>query len=166
MTTRSEAHAPSWPIRKSPVHLPLRSGLDHTSIIFLTVSTEKRKPILCRPEIHELLRTAWTAADQWMVGRYVLMPDHIHLFCSPTGFDSKSLGTWIKYWKSIASRSWPFPEEQPIWQKSYWDTELRRSQSYNEKWRYVLQNPIRKGLTFTEEEWPYQGELNILHWIG
>jgi REP element-mobilizing transposase RayT len=166
MTRPSEGHAPSWPIRKTPAHFPLRRALHHTSIIYLTVCTEKRKPILCRPECHELLLTSWEKADQWKIGRYVILPDHVHLFCSPACFDSTSLDNWVKYWKTIVSRSWPNRNEQPIWQKSYWDTELRRGQSYDQKWRYVRQNPTRKGLAATEEEWLYQGELNVLNWIG
>jgi REP element-mobilizing transposase RayT len=166
MTKSPEGHAPSWPVRKTPAHSPQHGGLQHTPIIFLTLCTEKRKPILCKPEVHNILLASWRKAIEWTVGRYVILPDHVHLFCSPARFDSTSLGNWIKYWKTLASRSWPNPNEQPIWQKSFWDTELRRSQSYDEKWRYVRQNPLRKGLAVTEDEWPYQGELNVLPWIG
>jgi putative transposase len=166
MKSPPEGHAPSWPTRKVPAHFPQRADLHHIPIIFVTVCTDKRKSILCRPQAHELLVASWQKADQWMVGRYVILPDHIHLFCSPARFDSTSLGYWIKYWKTMASCSWPNPKEQPIWQKSYWDTELRRSQSYDEKWRYVRQNPVRKGLVETEDEWSFQGEMNVLQWIG
>jgi REP element-mobilizing transposase RayT len=30
-----------------------------------------------------LLVKAWEQARQWRVGKYLAMPDHVHLFCSP-----------------------------------------------------------------------------------
>jgi hypothetical protein len=29
------------------------------------------------------LETIWRAADAWLVGYFMLMPDHLHLFCAP-----------------------------------------------------------------------------------
>ncbi len=148
--------------RKTPIHLPARENIGYPVIVFVTVCTDKRKPILCRPEIRYLLVEAWQKADSWLVGKYVLMPDHIHLFCSPTESDIHSLTKWVQYWKSLVSRKWPRHEDHPVWQKSYWDTQLRREESYKEKWDYVCENPVRKGLVADPDDWPFQGELNVL----
>jgi hypothetical protein len=43
-----------------------------------------------------------------------------------------------------------------------YDHILRNKKSYEEKWAYVRENPVRKGLVKTAAEWPWQGELNIL----
>ncbi|MCX7914880.1 MAG: hypothetical protein N3A53_01065, partial [Verrucomicrobiae bacterium] len=51
-----------------------------------------------------------------------------------------------------------------IWQRDFWDTQLRRGESYSAKWEYVRQNPMRAGLVAKAAHWPYQGELNILEW--
>jgi hypothetical protein len=32
---------------------------------------------------------------------------------------------------------------RPIWQRHFWDTPLRRDESYNQKWHYVVENPMR-----------------------
>jgi hypothetical protein len=53
---------------------------------------------------------------------------------------------------------------QPIWQMDCWDTQLRAGQSYGAKWDYVRNNAVRHGLVARAEDWPYQGELNILPW--
>ena len=51
------------------------------------------------------------------------------------------------------------------WQEGKpWDTRLRRSESYQEKWQYVRENPVRKGLVENADDWPYQGMLNVLPW--
>jgi putative transposase len=110
------------------------------------------------------LLKAWDAADEWMVGRYVIMPDHIHLFCAPGELHPKPLLRWINYWKSFAARRWPAPDETPIWQRHFWDTQLRRGENYDAKWDYVEQNPLRAGLVDSVEDWPHQGELNVLRW--
>ena len=50
------------------------------------------------------------------------------------------------------------------WQRKGWDSRLRRSESYAEKWAYVRENPVRRGLVNRPEDWPYQGRLNVLPW--
>lgn len=162
-TIRSGTCSPS---RKTPVHLPPKEGFNRPTIIFVTVCTEKRQPILCSSEVHSVLLDAWRIANVWIVGRYVIMPDHIHLFCAPATVDFAPLAKWIHYWKSLSSRSWPHRNEQPVWQKSFWDTQLRRGTSYDEKWEYVRQNPVRKNLVQAAQAWPYQGEMNKLDWLG
>ena len=62
------------------------------------------------------------------------------------------------------TRHWPRREETPLWQSEYWDRQLRRGDSYAEKWEYVVNNPVRHGLVKNAAAWPYQGELNILEW--
>ena len=168
-----EGHVPSrpqgvlqeaLPDRKTPIHLPVRAVSNRALIVFVTVCTERRKPILNRSEAYCLLLEAWQKADLWHVGRYVIMPDHIHLFCAPAKWEYPALKKWVQYWKALVSRAWLWPDEQPIWQKSFWDTQLRKGERYGEKWEYVCQNPVRKGLAFHPDKWPYQGEMNVLRW--
>jgi len=149
--------------RKHPIHQPVFNSGNQAVIVFVTLNAEKKKPILAKPDAVETILKAWHEAKTWMVGRYVVMPDHIHFFCAPRDV-SVPLRKWVKYWKSIASRKWPRPEEHPVWQIDFWDTQLRASDSYRLKWDYVLRNPIRKGLVINPEDWPYAGELNVLMW--
>jgi len=46
------------------------------------------------------------------------------------------------------------------WQKGYFYHVVRSEQSYEEKWIYVRENPVRKGLVPEAEACPYQGEIN------
>ena len=41
---------------------------------------------------------------------------------------------------------------------------LLGSDHYGAKWEYVRNNPVRHGVCRSAEEWPYQGEIHILHW--
>jgi REP element-mobilizing transposase RayT len=151
------------PTRRRPVHHEPIERDDRPVVVFLTVCSADRKPILADEAAHLVIRAAWRRARAWMVGRYVILPDHAHLFCAP-GDRPVSLDMWVKFWKSEASRHWPRPEEHPIWQADFWDTQLRTGESYEAKWDYVRENPVRHGLVRVPEEWPYAGELNELDW--
>ncbi len=152
------------PQRKAPAHPPPLGQHNRAIIIFLTVCTDKRKPLLAHDDVHGLLLKSWQEAAAWQVGKYVVMPDHIHLFCAPGSLGSVPLTRWIAFWKSRVSQHWPRPTEHPLWQKSFWDTQLRREENYDAKWEYVRSNPVRHGLVAQAERWPYQGEVNVLDW--
>ena len=146
--------------RKHPARGVLISN-DQPTIVFLTVCTKNREPWLAQASVHDALRQVWANANAWLTGRYVLMPDHLHLFCAPSD-PSVELNTWVAYWKRQFS-CLHLPETGD-WQRDCWDTRLRRSESYGDKWDYVRLNPVRKRLCTTPEDWPYQGELNVLMW--
>ena len=159
--------------RHHPAHGVLVSSVAPT-IVFLTVCTRGRRPWLADPEVHELLRAVWVDANAWLVGRYVLMPDHIHLFCAPNEEGSAGaspspaeatvapLDNWVRYWKSQFSKRDRDPQHR--WQADHWDTRLRREASYSDKWDYVHHNPVRASLVARPEDWPYSGELHVLRW--
>ena len=111
-----------------------------------------------------LLLKAWKAATFWIVGRYVILPDHLYMFCAPNTFPPQPLKNWISFWKNHVTRAWPDRDEIPIWQAEYWDRQLRRGESYDQKWDYVENNPVRHGYVRRPEDWPYRGELNVLEW--
>jgi len=62
------------------------------------------------------------------------------------------------------TRAWPRRNQVPIWQRDYWDRQLRRYESYGQKWNYVVNNPVRHGYVVHAEDWRFQGELNVLSW--
>jgi REP element-mobilizing transposase RayT len=150
--------------RKHPPHFPAVEHHNVSIIIFVTVCTKNRKQILATISGHDLLRTAWATRPSWLVGRYVIMPDHIHLFCAPAVLPAQPLAKWISFWKSQAARNWDSPKDLPLWQRHFWDTQLRKGESYDEKWEYVVKNLVRAGLAKQSQDWPYQGELNALAW--
>ncbi len=149
------------------MHPPRLSRLDRIQtdqlFYFLTLCTHNRAPILAQPKIHQAFRffTESAVTHGVFVGRYVIMPDHIHLFAA---FDENaSLSIWIKSLKNSLSKT--LREENipsPHWQKGYFDHLLRTGESYESKWEYVLQNPVRYHLVSESTPWPFQGEINAL----
>ncbi len=152
--------SPSQPQRKHPAHGVLYIEGQPT-ILFDTVCTKDRQPWLANDETHELLREVWSAASAWLVGRYIIMPDHIHLFAAATAIDIE-FKSWMKYWKSQFTKRHKVADHR--WQADDWDTRLRSGRQYEEKWEYIRHNAVRHELVQHPEEWRYQGVLNELRW--
>jgi putative transposase len=150
---------------KERLHRLERLHIDYP-IYFVTACTDGRKPLLADPEVHATFRAFSCEAlkRNIFVGRYVFMPDHIHLFVTlPPSIilkDQHPLSSWIKALKGTISKA--LREKHipaPHWQKGFFDHVLRSSESYSEKWQYVVENPVRAGLSKNWEEWAFQGEI-------
>jgi len=142
-----------------------RVWIDHP-IYFLTVATFQRRPILDCSSAAEILRAEWSNAltrHGWSVGRYVIMPDHIHFFARPSD-KAKPLSDFLRLWKEWTSkrliRECDF--NNPVWQAEFFDHVLRSDENYGAKWAYVRHNPVRAGLVSKPEDWPWQGEVEEL----
>ena len=151
------------PHRLHPAHPPPRESRNLSIIVFVTVCTKARRPLVNRGDSVAAILQAWEEADAWLVGRYTVLPDHVHLFCAPARPEF-TLRQWVKYWKARASFAWSRPEEHPLSQDDFWDTQLRRGESYSAKWEYVRTNPVRHGLVSRAEDWPWAGEIHQPEW--
>jgi putative transposase len=142
---------------------PLRLGrvFDTSPLYFVTCCTHGRRSCLARKEIHAaLLFFAERAKRDFgiAVGRYVIMPDHVHLFVR--GGADFVLGRWVGMLKqSLGKASSLSRKDTQIWQEGFFDHVLRSNESYAQKWEYVRENPVRAGLVSRSEDWPYQGEI-------
>jgi REP element-mobilizing transposase RayT len=130
-------------------------------VFFVTFCSAGRQPILHRNSIQRgFVAFGENAAEAGAyVGRYVIMPDHVHLFVALFP-GSTSLSLWIKSLKNTLSKilrheSLPAPH----WQKGFFDHVLRSHDSYDQKWDYVAENPVRAGLVQTRTDWPFQGTI-------
>ena len=92
------------------------------------------------------------------VGRYVIMPDHLHLFVR--GPDDFQLGHWIGMLKQSLGKE--IATGSVIWQRGFFDHLLRNDESYAHKWNYVRENPVRAGLVTKADDWPYSGEIVLI----
>ena len=126
-------------------------------VYFVTFCTAKRKPILAIDIVHEALRQYAGKAELRgiAIGRYVIMPDHIHCFIRMA--PQHTLGTTVRMMKRALSAA--LPEPKPHWQPGFFDHLLRHRESYSEKWNYVVQNPVRAGLVERAADWAFQGEV-------
>jgi putative transposase len=130
-------------------------------VYFVTFCSYRKRRYLATNAVHDaLLRFGERAYAEHnvAVGRYVIMPDHIHLFVGgDAGFD---LSSWFRLLKPYLGKAVVRQaSEDPIWQRGFFDHVLRSDESYAEKWNYVRENPVRAGLVKAAEDWPYAGEI-------
>jgi putative transposase len=126
-------------------------------LYFVTFNTHKRQKLLANADVHDALVNFAHEGDARGigVGRYVIMPDHVHLFVR--GSLDFSLRQWVRILKRVLSKA--ISCAPPHWQEGFFDHLIRHSESYAEKWEYVRQNSVRAGLTANADEWPWQGEI-------
>jgi putative transposase len=93
------------------------------------------------------------------VSDYLLMPDHLHLFCAPRVL-TRSIERWIAFWKYRLARA---DARFGRLQRGGFHHRLRSDESYSEKWQYVRENPVRAGLVERPEDWPFQGRVHEIH---
>ena len=243
-TPAADAQERVPPVRHHPSRNSVMTYHDNRSVIlYVTVVTEKRNPILSSEAAHNCIVDAWKTATNWLVGWYVIMPDHIHFFCAPATYPPSDFHRWMAYWKSLAAKAYwlaaggsrscatehntpaanatggsrscatecdspaadaaggsrscatesdtpaadaaggsrscatecstppadaqervPPARNPPLFQRDCWDRQLRTGESYAQKWEYVRNNPVRKGLVANACDWPYTGRMNILEW--
>ena len=135
----------------------------HAPVYFVTFCTRDRRPLSSLPLAHEsFVAYAKRAYDDFniAVGRYVIMPDHIHLFVCGSG--EFELAKWVGGLKRAVSVAVASDRRFPLWQPGFFDHVLRNDESYSEKWSYVRENPVRAGLVPTFQDWPYAGEIIII----
>jgi len=174
------------PQRKHPVHMTPVERHNEPVLVFVTLTVHPRGPFLANAPFRSAFLGACADADAWSVGQYVIMPDHVHLFCSPAKWPRVGIERWSGYLKeritkrlnaamegeaapsrppergSVQPRP---PGERPWrWQSDCWDTQMRSGEHYHEKWEYVRRNPVRAGFVSQPEDWPWQGEINVLRW--
>jgi len=134
-------------------------------VYFVTFCTHNRQALLANEGVHNIFRVGSLNAVQnnAAVGRYVIMPNHVHLFIR-IGREGK-LSATVKFLREGITKY--LRRNNPglrVWQPGYFDHVLRSGESYAEKWEYVRYNPVRAGLVKKPEEWLFQGEIETIVW--
>ena len=144
-------------------HIPHRldSVFYNYPLYFVTFNTWQRAEILA----NEAVFNAFVAYGEKNVsggraiGRFVIMPDHVHLFVR-IGQNNK-LSDFIRMLRQKITKVLhdDIGYDGTVWQPGFFDHLLRSSESYSEKWQYVYENPVRKKLVQRSDNWPWQGEI-------
>jgi REP element-mobilizing transposase RayT len=132
----------------------------HQTLYFVTFATRDGKRIPSLDGAQAVLEQyAHRAIENFNIalGRYVIMPDHVHLFVR--GDRDFTLSSWIGGLKRAISVTLGSPK---LWQPGFFDHILRSDESYREKWKYVRENPVPAGLVKSAGDWPYQGEIVLI----
>jgi len=136
---------------------------------FFTVTTFQRMKVLTNAPFYSALKSALTqvnAEHPFTLDAFVLLPDHLHcIWTLPLGDASYAL-RWnlIKRFVSQAtrhlvespiSRSRQQRRELGLWQRRFWEHQIRDEQDLIKHVEYIHWNPVKHGYVARVRDWPY-----------
>ena len=138
---------------------------------FFTVVTHQRRPFLCDPDVRAALRLAINHTRQTLpftIEAWVLLPDHMHAIWSLPHGDAEFGKRWgmIKSQVSKARRerfdhsdlmtpSKTKHRESTLWQRRFWEHQIRDETDFINHMNYVHFNPVKHGLLQRAYDWPH-----------
>ncbi len=141
------------------------------STYFFTVVAYRRQPILCNEAIRIALRTAIEtvrATRPFVIDAWVLLPDHLHCVWTLPDGDADFSARWmmIKRAVSLACRedyrradlmtaSKRKHRESTIWQRRFWEHQIRNEDDFARHVDYIHFNPVKHGYVQCVEDWTY-----------
>lgn len=148
---------------------PLRlKGFDYGSkshIYFVTLCAADRRPLFLEGRIAGSIGEEMEfrrAKKEIQLFCCCIMPDHLHLLLSLIDY-SKKLQDWVSAFKRYtAKRIFDLHEVRPLWQKNFYDRIVRKEESLMEIAKYIIHNPVRKGIVSEWESYPYSKMVDPL----
>jgi REP element-mobilizing transposase RayT len=130
-------------------------------ICSVTIAVQDRVPVFANHGVAsaavEILHTR-AEVEGVPVYAYCVMPDHVHLLIEPSA--TCDIVTFVARFKNLAQRAaWRLGVRGTFWQASFWDHFLRREEQVEVVARYILDNPVRKGLVERWQDYPFSGSL-------
>jgi putative transposase len=95
---------------------------------------------------------------QFRVYGFVVMPEHAHLLISEP--EIGTIATAVQALKISSSLRTTQARDcsehrSPLWQKRYYDRNIRDYAEFVEKLQYIHRNPVRRGLVERAEDWQW-----------
>src|SRR4030067_985184 len=138
---------------------------------FFTVVPYRRQPILCNETVRNALRSAIEtvrASRPFVIDAWVLLPDHLHCVGTRPADDADFSTRWmmIKRAVSLACRedyrraclmtaSKLKHRESTIWQRRFWEHQIRNEDDLARHVDYIHFNPVKHGHVQHAIDWPY-----------
>ena len=124
----------------------------------LTTATHNRKPILTKNGVPEIIFDTfeWLETNErikWYC--IMIMPDHLHTVIQLRA--QHTLPSIMHTFKRFTAREINklLKQKGAFWQEGYHDWGIRGDDALNKMIRYCYENPVRKGIVETAEDYPY-----------
>jgi putative transposase len=129
------------------------SGQSH----FVTFTCYHRLPLLADDKTCWAFVLALERARKlykFRVYGFMAMPEHVHLLISEP--ESGTVAKAVQALKISSSlRTTAVREDSPLWQKRYYDRNIRDYAEFVEKLQYLHRNPVKRGLVEKAEGWKW-----------
>ena len=137
---------------------------------FFTVVTYQRRRFLCLDDVSPLLLTAMNEITQELkitMPAWVILPDHLHCLWTMPDSSSNFSKAWAlikrrltKTLKNSTIQFAPLSEsrigrnESAVWQRRFWEHQIRDQKDYDVHFHYIHFNPVKHGLVRNVSDWP------------
>jgi putative transposase len=138
---------------------------------FFTVNAFRRQNILIQPLFRESLRKSVIDARRrfpFTINAWVLLPDHLHCIWTLPDGDADFSGRWAFIKRSTTkqcrhlfeNRNWLTESnirrsESTLWQRRFWEHQIRDERDYRIHMDYIYWNPVKHGHVNAVKDWPY-----------
>ena len=138
----------------------------------VTICAEKKKEIfICDEVIMPCIEILKEVSEKYLfnIWAYCFMPNHLHILSE--GKDQNSnFRKFISVFKQKTSfnfknnnikKIYNYYDVTRLWQENYYERVLRKEDDTIEVTKYILNNPVRKGLIENYYDYPYSGSFMI-----
>ena len=141
------------------------------STYFFTLVSYERRPILCDPPIRNLLRLAVQnvrVRRPFTIDAWVLLPDHVHCIWTLPEGDTDYSTRWAQIKRTVSrfcdpdmhvprptSESRRKHRDSVIWQRRFYEHQIRDEDDFARHVDYVHFNPVRHGHASSAAAWPF-----------
>jgi putative transposase len=143
---------------------------------FFTVVTYDRKKILRHADNPGLLIKAFESVRErrpFKIDALVILPDHLHCIWSLPEGDSDFSTRWMlikkqfirmchDHFKTTPDASRVHKREQTIWQRRFWEHQIRDERDYNQHVEHIHYNPVKHSYVKSPAYWPHSSFHNML----
>lgn len=129
---------------------------------FITICTKDQKKVFVDLKIvKEQIKILNFCCEKagFSVWAYCFMPDHLHLLLMAE--ENSDLIKFVRTYKQLGGYGYKKVTGKALWQKSFYDHILRREENVTQAIRYILENPVRKGIVEYFVDYPYSGSLKF-----
>lgn len=112
---------------------------------FVTFCTRDRKILSPEARSFVLAEIVRHHKELYCLYMAVVMPDHVHLLLDPV---DTPMGEIVRRIKGASARSInaAINSAGSVWQREYFDRQIRKNEDVRAKGEYIAQNPVRAGI--------------------
>ena len=126
---------------------------------FVTICVRDRVPVFRDGDLVEPVRMDLLQASEhseFSVFANCFMPDHVHMLLLAQS-DAAPLLECVRRFKQVSAFGHRQRTGRILWQTSFYERVLRDDEETAAVARYILENPVRAGLTRSVQDFPFSG---------
>ena len=140
-------------------------------MFFFTLVTHRRRRLFDKPQTRKLLKQAIEAtrlARPWITEAIVLLPDHIHMLwrlpVDDADYSARIAAIKKRFTRAYLaaggsegelSASQRRQRCRGVWQKRFWEHQIRDVRDYRMHLDYIHVNPVKHRLCERPRDWPF-----------